>query len=365
MKREFANEPLLENDVRPVVGYDRGNRPLWFGLTGIVLIGAILFGVLENRRQIGIAPSVQPRATDLRALPQALPSLYVPPELRFAEKAQIQPDIPRIETPHRTLIEPSAPPRAPPVEMVIRQREAWPLQSSAPPLAAPRVDTSQAIVFDATVGESGAPDGSASSTPGVAIATAVPRRRASRSVNRATMVSQGTLIAAVLETALDSSQPGLARALVSRDVKNFHGSKVLIPRGSRLFGTYDGQIAAGQNRAQVQWTRLVRPDGVNIAIDSPAADRLGRAGIKGRLNSHFFERFGGALLQSSIDIGTAVATRGISNDGVIIAFPQAAQGATWQLIGQPPKPTLTVKAGTRITVFVFRDLDFTDVEGRR
>jgi type IV secretion system protein VirB10 len=183
--------------------------------------------------------------------------------------------------------------------------------------------------------------------------------------NRATIVPQGTLIAAVLETALDSTQPGQARAVVSANVVNLIGDRVLIPRGSRLFGTYQGELAAGQKRALVQWTRLVRPDGVTIAIDSPAADRLGRAGIKGRVNTHFPERLGGALLQSAIDIGSLVTGRAIYDSSVVVAVPGATQGAASSLVGQAPKPTLRVRQGTRISVFVARDLDFTSVEARR
>jgi len=63
----------------------------------------------------------------------------------------------------------------------------------------------------------------------------------------------------VLETAFDSTRPGLARALVQSDVRGFDGSRVLIPRGSRLIGEYRSDVAPGQHRALVNWTRLIRP----------------------------------------------------------------------------------------------------------
>jgi type IV secretion system protein VirB10 len=185
--------------------------------------------------------------------------------------------------------------------------------------------------------------------------------------HRPTTVPQGTLIPAVLETALDSTRPGLARALVQRDVRGFDGSKVLIQRGSRLIGEYRADLQPGQNRATVTWTRLVRPDGVTIALGSPAADPLGRVGIKGKVNSHFFERFGSAILQSTLDVGVNLASRiGNSNSAVVVALPGTLQGATSSLTqGQQIQPTLTVKQGTAITVFVARDLDFTSVETKR
>jgi hypothetical protein len=84
------------------------------------------------------------------------------------------------------------------------------------------------------------------------------------------VVPQGTIILAVLETAIDSDLPGLVRAVVSRDVRGFDGSKVLIPRGSRLVGQYSSGIALNQSRAFVIWTRVLRSDGVSVQLVSAA-----------------------------------------------------------------------------------------------
>ncbi len=174
-------------------------------------------------------------------------------------------------------------------------------------------------------------------------------------------VPQGTVIPAVLETALDSNRPGFVRAIVSRDVRSFDGSRVLIPRGSRMFGEYKADLGQGQKRVFVQWQTLTRPDGVQIALDSPAADPLGRAGVGGKVNTHFWSRFGNALLQSTLDIGVGLATRSAGGDTVVLGLP----GSTQTLI-QPQqesyKPTITVKHGTSVSVFVARDLDFSTVE---
>ena len=182
---------------------------------------------------------------------------------------------------------------------------------------------------------------------------------------------QGTLIPAVLETALDSSRPGLARALVSRDIRGFDGSRVLIPRGSRLIGEYRSEAQPGQNRALVNWLRLIRPDGVTIAIGSPSGDPLGRGGIRARVNTHFFERFGEAILQAALDIGVNLAMASVidgddGGDDAVIVVPGAVRGATGQVI-QPRQimPTLKVRQGTSISIFVARDLDFTGAEPPR
>ena len=172
-------------------------------------------------------------------------------------------------------------------------------------------------------------------------------------------VVQGTLIPAVLETALDSTRPGQVRAVVSRDIAGFDGSRVLIPRGSRLIGNYEADLADGQSRAFVEWTRLVRPDGVTIALASPAADLQGRAGVPGRVNTHFLARFGSALLQTTLNLGGSALGRSIGGDSpVVVALPGATQNVTPANTGSGIRPTLRVAAGARVSVFVARDLEF-------
>jgi type IV secretion system protein VirB10 len=196
---------------------------------------------------------------------------------------------------------------------------------------------------------------------GAALAEEAGRVRASRLASPALTVPQGTVIPAVLETALDSTRPGAARALVQRDVYGFDGSRVLIPRGSRLYGEYEADLGSGQKRAAVRWSRLLRPDGVTIALDSPASDPLGRAGVKGKVDSKFLQRFGGALLQSVLDVGVGLAASR-ATDGVIVALPGSTQNVRVNE-GNQIKPTLTVRQGTSVSVFVARDLDFTGVDG--
>jgi type IV secretion system protein VirB10 len=182
---------------------------------------------------------------------------------------------------------------------------------------------------------------------------------------RAATVPAGTLIPAVLETALDSSRPGFARAIVSRDVAGFDGSRVLIPRGSRLFGEYQTELAAGQNRATVQWTRLVRPDGVTIALDSPAADPRGRAGVEGQVNNRYLERFAGALVRTTLNVGAILAGQELVNGAVIVGLPGSGQGGAASAPESSVRPTLRVEAGTRVSVLVARDLEFSSGVRRR
>jgi type IV secretion system protein VirB10 len=174
-------------------------------------------------------------------------------------------------------------------------------------------------------------------------------------------VPQGTVIPAVLETALDSTRPGGVRAIVERDIMGFDGTRVLIPRGSRLYGEYASDVGPGQKRALIRWTRLTRPDAVIVNLDSPAADPLGRAGVGGKVNSHFLERFSGAILQSVLDVGVGVATRSITDNGLILALPGSTQNIS-PVQPQQVQRTLKVRQGTSVSVFVARDLDFSIVD---
>ncbi len=350
-----------EADMRPSVALPGRGPPVWVLLLGAAAAAGLLFVALESRRMAMVTPAARPRAADAAAAALApAPALYVPPE--------IPPAAPAPPAPAPAAPPPPAVQLPPPPPQIVYVPQQMPVPQAPPP--APRVATSPTLVVDASApaaaGEAG--DGAAAATPGAVPGGAASgtRARAGAFANRGTTIVQGTLIPAVLESALDSSRPGLARAIVSRDVRGFDGTRVLIPRGSRLIGEYRSDAAHGQKRALVTWVRLIRPDGVTIAIGSPAADPLGGTGIRARVDDHFLERFAGAILQSALDVGVNLASR--AGDGpVIIALPGLVQGATGGQAAQPQQimPTLTVRQGTSISIFVARDLDFTGAEGRR
>lgn len=177
--------------------------------------------------------------------------------------------------------------------------------------------------------------------------------------NPAFTVVQGSLIPAVLETALNSDLPGYARAIVSRDVRGFDGTRVLIPRGSRLIGEYKSGLTTGQTRAHVVWTRLVRPDGVSIDLGSPAIDETGQAGLSGRVDRHYAQRYGPAALLSLIS-GVAGSIGGGSSSTVVVG--STASGAASQALQTDGKipPTVRLPQGAPIQVFAARDLDFSE-----
>jgi len=187
--------------------------------------------------------------------------------------------------------------------------------------------------------------------------------RASQMRDLGRVVPQGTVIAAVLETAINSDLPGSVRGVVSRDVRSFDGSRVLIPRGSKLVGQYKSAVAVGQTRAFVVWERIISPTGVTIEIGSPATDRLGRGGLSGEVDRHFFQRFGGAILLTVLSAGTtALASEGGGSTVIIGAPAQVNQVGSTALQAQINMPdTIKVAQGVPVQVFVARDLDFAAV----
>ena len=173
-------------------------------------------------------------------------------------------------------------------------------------------------------------------------------------VDPKTTVTQGTMIPAVLETAINTDVPGFVRAVVSQDVRSFDGTRILVPRSSRLIGQYQSGLQGGQKRAYVIWTRLIRPDGVSVTLASPATSFDGSTGLEGKVNSHFFQRFGSSILLSVIG---GLATGGAS---VILGGGTSAASTALQQDGQIA-PTVRVRQGEPIRVFTARDLDFSRV----
>ncbi len=330
---------------------------------GAGIAAMALFGVLEARRQSASAPAVSAKGTEL-AIAEPPPPLYIPP----APAPAYAPQPIAVPTPPAALSVPPLPRAQPPAV-------AMPVQSLPPPPYLPQPSAERpvrntggsALVIDASQARAlNEPASGSAAVPvpnGLSADGTAARVSAGTIANRATTVPQGTLIPAVLETAFNSSRAGFARALVQRDVRGFDGTRVLIPRGSRLIGEYHSDVTAGQNRALINWTRLIRPDGVTIAIGSPATDPVGTGGIKAKVNSHFFERFAGAILQSALDVGVTLAARSV--DSSVFVLPGALQNGNSARTPTQIPPTLSVKQGTSVSVFVARDLDFTEVESRQ
>lgn len=195
------------------------------------------------------------------------------------------------------------------------------------------------------------------------------------------MITQGKIIDTVLESAINTDLPGVIRGVVSRDVYAEAGRSVLIPKGSRVIGSYSADVKQGQARIYIVWNRIIRPDGIDAMIDSPSVDLLGRSGQPGTVDSKYLEIFSSSLLLSTITIAFAAGTDGLTGGGQItqgetgsgdsttsgdvtsIAVLDAVKdfsGTVSDIAGSAisTKPTITVNQGTRVKIFVNRDIKF-------
>lgn len=111
--------------------------------------------------------------------------------------------------------------------------------------------------------------------------------RAARLPNRNLLVTQGTSIPCVLETAMSSDVAGFVSCVVIRDVISDSGNVVLMEKGTQVVGEYRGNVRRGSKRMFVLWSRAKTPTGVIVALASPATDALGRAGFDGDIDTHF------------------------------------------------------------------------------
>ena len=332
---DFATRTSL-----PHVSQRRGGSDalvLVVGVAFVALIGAITFWSMNGTRTARPVATVQPARADLppQVPAQAITTLAPRPAVAVATPPQVAPG---------GAAQPAVagnPLGAPAVVFDASSYGAPMAPGAGAPAAPVAVPTGAGTDdFAARLGVSG---------NGAAVATA--------GINPKTTVSQGTLIPAVLETAIDTDVPGYVRAVVSADVRSFDGSRVLVPRSSRLIGQYKSGMQAGQKRAYVIWTRLIRPDGASVALGSPAVGFGGETGIAGRVDGHFFERFGSAMLLSVVGGLQAVASGGTT---LVLGGGQSAAAAA---VGQTGAigPTVRVRQGEPIRVFTARDLDFSKV----
>jgi type IV secretion system protein VirB10 len=178
------------------------------------------------------------------------------------------------------------------------------------------------------------------------------------------LLAKGAFIDCTLETAIDSTLPGMTTCVMATDAFGVDGQVVLLERGTKLIGETRGQVQQGSARVFVLWTEARTPTGVVVPLDSPGADELGRSGLPGTVNNHFWERFGAAILVSVIDgavEGGVQSSRSASS--AVIVNPSATQGVMTEVLKGTVNipPTVVKQQGDRIQVLVARDLDFRPV----
>jgi type IV secretion system protein VirB10 len=178
------------------------------------------------------------------------------------------------------------------------------------------------------------------------------------------LLPKGAFIDCTLETAIDSTLPGMTTCVVATDTFGADGKVVLLERGTKLVGETRGQVQQGAARIFVLWTEARTPTGVVISLASPGTDELGRSGLPGVVNRHFFERFGAAILISTIDGAVQTAARSSAGgSGAVIYNPSTTQDVMTEVLKSTINlpPTVIKHQGDRIQILVARDLDFRTV----
>jgi type IV secretion system protein VirB10 len=181
----------------------------------------------------------------------------------------------------------------------------------------------------------------------------------------------GTLIPGILITGINSDLPGNVAAQVSENVwDTATGRYVLIPKGTRILGVYDSQITFGQRRVLLVWNRLVFPNGTTLDIaGSPGIDQAGYSGLSGKVDEHWGTMLKSALLASVFIAGAEIVYDGDSNGNGENKSPGdvAAESAAGAILDMGAKlmnraadiqPTITIRPGKKMGIFVQRDVVF-------
>ncbi|MCH8072327.1 MAG: type IV secretion system protein VirB10 [Proteobacteria bacterium] len=324
---------------------------------GVAIVGLLLWFV--NR---GDGLDAAARLTDPQPVEFEMPARREPPELPEPRPApaiapvQTPPDPFQIELQRRALRD------AEEQRRLAEQRRRAPIL-----ILDTRRDQTPSARWSPRTNAQGITGDAADTLASELVSSPIDRVTATTIAHKSHTVAQGSLIRAVLETAIQSDLPGFIRAEVAHDVYSFDGSRLLIPKASRLIGEYRSALVRGQTRVFVIWNRLLRPDGVSILIGSPGTDLLGRVGLAGDLDTHFFKIFGASILLSLVDGAISIGVESVrdsSGSSTTIlqntnSLNRAADIALENSINIPP--TIYIDQGTAIQVFVARDLDFFNV----
>jgi len=177
------------------------------------------------------------------------------------------------------------------------------------------------------------------------------------------VVQAGTIISGALITGIRSDLPGEITAQVSENVFDTPtGKYLLIPQGARLIGQYDSQIAFGQSRVLLVWTRLIMPNGKSIVLErQPGADTSGYSGLEDEVDNHWGTLLKAALLSTLLSVGSEADTTG--NENALVQAIRRGGSESFNQVGQRVvsrnldiQPTLTIRPGFPVRVIANRDL---------
>lgn len=188
---------------------------------------------------------------------------------------------------------------------------------------------------------------------------------------------QGTIIPAVLITGINTDLPGDIIARVTSNVYSSQtGQFLLIPQGTLLFASYNSSVSYAQNRVQIAWQTLIRPDGFMMELGNMgAADRQGYAGMRGKVDHHVWAFLGGFLLSTAVGLGeTAYKVETLSKDqksaqdpylkNIIDSSYDTTKRVTDKIIDRALdiQPTIVITPGTSVNILTNANLALPPVE---
>lgn len=183
---------------------------------------------------------------------------------------------------------------------------------------------------------------------------------------------EGTVISGALQTAINTDNPGLVIARVTENVySSYDSSFLLIPEGSLLYATYNSSVSYGQNRVQVAWNLLIRPDGYRVRLGNMnGVSAQGASGYKGFANNHPFETLKALGLVALYSIIQTEMNEEVKTTDNIYA--QNAMNDTYSEVSKlgakivdralDIKPTITIRQGTEIKLITNVALDLPPVK---
>lgn len=144
------------------------------------------------------------------------------------------------------------------------------------------------------------------------------------------------------------------------------GEHLLIPQGSRLIGKSGSAGGRGNARVGVTFTRLIYPDGHDVALPSQQAiDGVGYAGLKDQYTEHTGKLYSTAFVTALLSAAAQSATGNSSGSDDRSPGQEAVSGAVADVLdsmktiidrqGQV-QPTATIRPGTQFSVFINQDL---------